>query len=36
MNNIRNIKYPNELIKKVVLAVDGNDNKNDDMIKVFL
>jgi hypothetical protein len=32
---MRNFKYPTHLVKKIVLAVDGNDSKNDDMIKVF-
>lgn len=32
---MRNIKYPSRLIKRTVLALDGTDNKNDDMVKVF-
>lgn len=35
VNNIRNIDYPQELIRKIVLAVDGVDAANHDMIKVF-
>lgn len=32
---MRNIDYPQELIKKIVLAVDGDDDANNDMVKVF-
>jgi hypothetical protein len=36
MNSLKNVRYPTNLIKKFVLAVDGNDSKNDFMIQVFL
>jgi hypothetical protein len=36
MNNMRNVRYPPHLIKRMILALDGKDNKNDDMKKVFL
>ena len=36
VNNIKNIDYPQNLIRKFVLAVDGNDDKNKDMIDVFM
>lgn len=32
---MKHLNYPQDLIKRRVLAVDGNDDKNDDMIKVF-